>query len=58
MYSVLNLMEEKLYAIDQEFTDGWKRKFSSLTQEQAEEKYNFLLSRGTSPDRIKIVRIK
>jgi hypothetical protein len=51
-------MEEKLYAIDQEFTDGWKRKFSSLTRKQAEEKYNFLLSRGTSPDRIKIVRIK
>lgn len=51
-------MEEPLYKIEEECTTGWEESFTSLTKEQAKEKYEYLLYRGVNPDRIKITRIR
>jgi len=50
---------EKLYRIEELETVGWtlvEPTDTGMTQEKAKERYDYLLSRGYSPDRLRVVR--
>lgn len=49
--------QQPTYKIIEEYTSGWEEKYSSLTRDQVKEKYDYLMSQGVNPERIKIVRI-
>ena len=54
----LNHME-KLYRIEELETSGWtlvEKNDTSLTQDEARQRYNEILTDGISPDRVRIVR--
>lgn len=50
---------EKLYRIEELETTGWtliESTDTGLTQEKAKERYEYLLFKGYSPDRLRIIR--
>lgn len=54
----LNHME-KLYRIEELETSGWtlvEKNDTGLTQDEARQRYNEILTDGISPDRVRIVR--
>lgn len=50
-------MEEKLYKILQNYTDGWVAELTDckLTKEQAKQRLNQYISEGINPNYLKVV---
>ena len=48
----------KLYRIEEESTTGWETydELVKLTREQCQEKYDILISQGSNPNYLRIVR--
>jgi len=53
------MSEEALYELREEGTTGWSvvDDGSNLTKDQCYDLYQFLLSQGVNPQRLKIVRV-
>tara|TARA_E500000305_G_scaffold95936_1_gene85706 strand:+ start:667 stop:831 length:165 start_codon:yes stop_codon:yes gene_type:complete len=54
----MNKMEITLYKIEEECTSGWVEVATSLTKEECLLRYEEMLNEGTSPKRLKIVKIQ
>ena len=50
--------DNKLYRIEEESTTGWETydELVKLTKEQCKEKYDILISQGSNPNYLRIVR--
>ena len=54
-------MTEKLYRIEQLFTDGWGLAdeaihCTGMNQETAQQKYDLLVNEGINPARLRVIR--
>jgi len=49
---------EELYKLQEEGTSGWTDITSPLTREECERQYDIHLNEGTSPKRLKVVRVQ
>lgn len=49
---------EPLYTLQEESTTGWTDVVVSVTKEKCKEEYDKRLYYGTSPERLKVIRVK
>ena len=47
-----------LYKIQEQDTTGWNDITQSLSKEECSKEYNFHISQGTPPERLKIIRVQ
>ena len=50
-------MEEARFTVQEEFTNGWHSVIENAPKEQCKKKYEECLENGTSPDRLRIIRV-
>ena len=49
---------EPLYKIQEQDTTGWNDITEPLTQENCKVQYDFHISQGTAPNRLKIIKVQ
>ena len=50
------MTDTSLYTIQEQLTVGWTDLETNLTKEQCKQKYNYYLSQGVNPERIRFIR--
>ena len=54
----VNAKQPELYKIQEQDTTGWNDITELLTKEECKVQYDFCISQGTAPERLKIIKVQ